>query len=368
VEVEHLVHAGQLEDTQDGRLLGGDGKRAVAHAQALERSEEDGQRGRVHERGIGQIDHDARLSRLDGLGEAALELGGGVEVELPVSAHDLGVAVDGLVAEVDVRGGHRPGRWLYPWWSVGKLVSDQSTLEERELLRRYHDEGDLAARDLLVERMLPLVRRLARRYANRGESLDDLEQVGSLGLIKAIHRFDVSRELKLSTFAVPTILGEIKRHFRDRVWSLRVPRDLQELNARLSKEVERTTNRLGRSPTVEELAAASHTSVERVLDAMQGAQAFSAVSLDEPTGDGRQVTAELLGAEDEAFAQAERRELLRLGLDALPEREREILHLRFFAGLTQREIADHVGISQMHVSRLIRRSLETMRDTLEPTV
>jgi RNA polymerase sigma-B factor len=167
---------------------------------------------------------------------------------------------------------------------------------------------------------------------------------------------------------VPTILGEIKRHFRDRVWSLRVPRDLQELNARLSKEVERTTNRLGRSPTVEELAAASHTSVERVLDAMQGAQAFSAVSLDEPTGDGRQVTAELLGAEDEAFAQAERRELLRLGLDALPEREREILHLRFFAGLTQREIADHVGISQMHVSRLIRRSLETMRDTLEPTV
>jgi RNA polymerase sigma-B factor len=250
---------------------------------------------------------------------------------------------------------------------VGKLVWDQSTLQERELLRRYHEDGDLVARDLLVERMLPLVRRLARRYANRGESLDDLEQVGSLGLIKAIQRFDVSRELKLSTFAVPTILGEIKRHFRDRVWSLRVPRDLQELNARLSKEVERMTNRLGRSPTVEELAAASHTTVERVLDAMQGAQAFSAISLDEPTADGRQATAELLGAEDEAFAQAERRELLRLGLDALPDREREILHLRFFGGLTQREIADQVGISQMHVSRLIRRSLDTMRETLETT-
>jgi RNA polymerase sigma-B factor len=250
---------------------------------------------------------------------------------------------------------------------VGKLVTDPASLDERELLRRYHEEGDLVARDVLVERMLPLVRRLARRYANRGETLDDLEQVGSLGLIKAIQRFDVSRELKLSTFAVPTILGEIKRHFRDRVWSLRVPRDLQELNARLAKEVEGMTSRLGRSPTVEELAAGSHTSVERVLDAMQGAQAFAAVSLDEPIVDDRRATADLLGREDEAFAQAERRELLRLGLDALPERERQILRLRFFAGLTQREIADRVGISQMHVSRLIRRSLETMRDALETT-
>ena len=189
---------------------------------------------------------------------------------------------------------------------MGKLASDSAALNERELLRRYHEDGDLVARDVLVERMLPLVRRLARRYANRGEALDDLEQVGSLGLIKAIQRFDTSRELKLSTFAVPTILGEIKRHFRDRVWSLRVPRDLQELNARLSKEVERMTNRLGRSPTVEELAAATHTSVERVLDAMQGAQAFSAVSLDEPTGDGRAPAADMLGAEDAEFAQAER--------------------------------------------------------------
>ena len=248
---------------------------------------------------------------------------------------------------------------------MGKLVSDSGTLDERELLRRYHDDGDLAARDVLVARMLPLVRRLARRYANRGESLDDLEQVGSLGLIKAIDRFDVSRELKLSTFAVPTILGEIKRHFRDRVWSLRVPRDLQELNARLSKEIDRLTNRLGRSPTVEELAEATNSTVERVLDAMQGAQAFAALSLDEPQGDSGQATGDSLGHEDEEFAQAERRELLRLGLGALPPREREILHLRFFAGLTQREIADRVGISQMHVSRLIRRSLDQMRDKLD---
>jgi RNA polymerase sigma-B factor len=238
-------------------------------------------------------------------------------------------------------------------------------LDERELLRRYHEQGDQAARDELVARMLPLVRRLARRYANRGESLDDLEQVGSLGLVKAIDRFDLSRELKLSTFAVPTILGEIKRHFRDRVWSVRVPRDLQELNARVSKEVERLTGKLGRSPTIEELAEASESTVERVLDALQGAHAYSAMSLDEPGGDDRPSMGESLGTEDGGFAQAERRELLRLGLDALSPREQEIVRLRFFDGLTQREIAEQVGISQMHVSRLIRKSLDEIRDALE---
>src|SRR3954447_17765908 len=130
--------------------------------------------------------------------------------------------------------GHPTGRELYPWWTLGKLVSDSGTLDERELLRRYHEEGDLAARDLLVGRTPPLVRRLARRYANRGESLDDLEQVGSLGLIKAIDRFDVSRELTLAPRAVPPSLGEITPLCRVRVWSRRAPRDLQELNARLS--------------------------------------------------------------------------------------------------------------------------------------
>jgi len=253
-------------------------------------------------------------------------------------------------------GPNGPGEPLTP--------TDITSLDERTLLRRYHLEGDEVARDELVARMLPLVRRLARRYANRGEALDDLEQVGSVGLIKAIERFDISRELKLSTFAVPTVLGEIKRHFRDRVWSLRVPRDLQELNAKLSKQIDRLTLRLGRSPTVEELAEATAASVEQVLDAMQGAQAYSAVSLDEPVGDGRQAV-DTLGAEDVNFAQAEHRELLRRGLDELPDRERQILRLRFFEGLTQREIAEHVGISQMHVSRLIRRSLDEMRDTLE---
>ena len=213
--------------------------------------------------------------------------------------------------------------------------------------------------------MLPLVRRLARRYANRGEALDDLEQVGSVGLIKAIDRFDVSRELKLSTFAVPTVLGEIKRHFRDRVWSLRVPRDLQELNAKLSKH--------GRSPDAQARALADGRRARRRdrrlgragarrdagrAGVLRGRRSTSRV------GDGRQA-ADTLGSVDNEFEQAERRELLRHGLEGVADREREILHLRFYEGLTQREIADRVGISQMHVSRLIRRSLDQIRDVLD---
>jgi RNA polymerase sigma-B factor len=239
-----------------------------------------------------------------------------------------------------------------------------SPLDERALLIRYHVHGDVAARQALAERMLPLVRRLAHRYAGRGENLDDLVQVGSLGLLKAIDRFDVSRDLRLSTFAVPTILGEIKRHFRDRVWALRVPRDIQELNAKLSRAMDRLTVLLGRSPTVDELAVATESTPERVLDALQGSQAFSAVSLDEPLGDGRQPL-DTLGELDEDFEAAERRELLSHGLESLPGREREILRLRFFQGMTQREIADRVGISQMHVSRLIRRSLDHVRGSLD---
>ena len=237
-------------------------------------------------------------------------------------------------------------------------------LSERELLELWHRDGDPAARRALAERMLPLVRRLATRYANRGEDLDDLVQVGSVGLLKAIDRFDLSRELRLSTFAVPTVLGEIKRHFRDRVWALRMPRDLQELNAKLTRTTERLTNALGRSPTIDELAAATETTSERVLDALQGAQAFSAVSLDEPLGDGREAL-DTLGTDDEAFESAERRDLVNRGLDGVPAREREILVLRFYDGLTQREIAERVGISQMHVSRLIRRALERARERLE---
>jgi RNA polymerase sigma-B factor len=235
--------------------------------------------------------------------------------------------------------------------------------DSRELLRRWHMEEDEAARELLVHQMLPLVRNLARRYANKGEPLEDLEQVASVGLLKAIDRFDLERDVKFVTFAVPTIAGEIKRHFRDRGWMLRVPRDVQELNARLGRMREALTRSEGRSPTVPELAAAAGAGVEQVVEALSAGEAYRMMSLDEPTGDGPGA-AEALGEHDAGFERTEQRLLLRSGFDELAPREREILRLRFFEGLTQREIADAVGLSQMHVSRLIRRSVEALRDAI----
>jgi len=235
--------------------------------------------------------------------------------------------------------------------------------ETRELLRRWHDQEDHAAREELVARMLPLARSLARRYANKGEPLDDLEQVASVGLLKAIDRFDLDREVKFATFAVPTIAGEIKRHFRDRGWMLRVPRDVQELNARLTRTREALTRDLGRSPTVEELAAGAKATVDQVVEALSAGEAYRMMSLDEPLADGVGAL-EAIGQHDEGFERTEQRLLLRSGFDELAPREREILRLRFFEGLTQREIADEVGISQMHVSRLIRRSVDALRETI----
>jgi RNA polymerase sigma-B factor len=235
--------------------------------------------------------------------------------------------------------------------------------ETRELLRRWHDQEDHAAREELVARMLPLARSLARRYANKGEPLDDLEQVASVGLLKAIDRFDLDREVKFATFAVPTIAGEIKRHFRDRGWMLRVPRDVQELNARLTRTRESLTRDHGRSPTVEELAAGAQATVDQVVEALSAGEAYRMMSLDEPLADGIGAL-EAIGEDDQGFERTEQRLMLRSGFDELAPREREILHLRFFEGLTQREIADEVGISQMHVSRLIRRSVDALRDTI----
>jgi RNA polymerase sigma-B factor len=242
-------------------------------------------------------------------------------------------------------------------------VGPDPAVDEQELLRRYHREGDREARRLLIERMMPLVRTLARRYANRGESLDDLMQVGCVGLIKAVDRFDIERELRFSTFAVPTILGEIKRHFRDRAWSVRVSRGIQELNAKVNREADRLSTQLGRSPTIEEIAAATEASQEAVLEAMQGAQAYSTVPLEEPVGEDGEPVAKL-GTIDGNYDLAEERMELARGLEVLDERDRRIVALRFFAGLTQREIAEKVGISQMHVSRLLRRSIEQMSEHL----
>ena len=240
-----------------------------------------------------------------------------------------------------------------------------ATLDDRELLRRYHEGGDASAREALVQRHLPLVRSLARRYAGRGESLEDIEQVGSIGLIKAIDRYELTREVALTTYATPNIVGEIKRHFRDKGWAIRVPRALQELNGKMGPTIERLTARLGRSPSIAEIAKEFQTSPEQVLEAMEAGSAYAPQSLSAgPDGDSELDPMETIGSEDVEFARTDERTSLEPALELLPEREQLILKLRFEEGLTQTQIAEKIGISQMHVSRLIRRSLERMRAQL----
>jgi RNA polymerase sigma-B factor len=238
---------------------------------------------------------------------------------------------------------------------------------DRELLRRYHENGDLAAREQLIEQYMSLVRSLARRYAYRGEQLEDLVQIGAIGLIKAIDRFDVNRGVELTTYATPNIIGEIKRHFRDRGWSVRVPRGLQELNIQLSRLMEELTVQHGRSPTIPELAKAAGVNDEEVLEALESGRAYTSLSLSvgaSSDDEGELDPLESLGTEEPRYEVSENLAMLAPGFRVLDERERKILHLRFFEGLTQSQIAQQVGISQMHVSRLIRRSLEKIRDEI----
>jgi RNA polymerase sigma-B factor len=240
-----------------------------------------------------------------------------------------------------------------------------ATLDDRELLRRYHEGGDAGSREALVQRHLPLVRSLARRYAGRGESLEDIEQVGAIGLIKAIDRYELSREVALTTYATPNIVGEIKRHFRDKGWAIRVPRALQELNGKMGPTIERLTARLGRSPSIAEIAEEFQTTPEQVLEAMEAGSAYAPQSLSAgPDGDSELDPMETIGSVDLEFARTDERTSLEPALEQLPDREQLILKLRFEEGLTQTQIADKIGISQMHVSRLIRRSLERMRAQL----
>lgn len=237
----------------------------------------------------------------------------------------------------------------------------------RELLRAYKDRGDLEARARLIEEHLPLVRALARRYAGRSEQLEDLVQVGAIGLIKAIDRFDVDRGVELTTYAIPTIIGELKRHFRDKGWSVHVPRRLKELSLQLNQRVEELSGKLGRSPTVAELAKATGANEEEVVEALEIGQAYSTVSLSGVIGDeaGELDPLSSIGDVEPGYETSEDRALLLPGLRVLGARERHILHLRFFGGLTQSQIAEEIGISQMHVSRLIRRALERMREQIE---
>ena len=218
----------------------------------------------------------------------------------------------------------------------------------------------------LVELHLPLVEYLARRFRNRGEWLDDLTQVATIGLIKSIDRFDLSRGVEFSTYATPTIVGEIKRHFRDKGWAVRVPRRLQELKLALTKAISDLAQRLGRAPTVAELAAHLQMSEEEVLEGLESANAYSTVSLDAPdSGDeDAPAVAESLGMLDDALEGVEYRESLKPLLERLPPRENKILMLRFFGNMTQSQIATELGISQMHVSRLLARTLTQLREGL----
>jgi RNA polymerase sigma-B factor len=237
---------------------------------------------------------------------------------------------------------------------------------EAELFRAYAMTGDAAAREELVRRFMPLAAQLARRYSNSREPFDDLLQVASLGLIKAIDRYELGRGTAFSSFAVPTILGELKRHFRDVGWAVHVPRALQELTLRVRAEVDELSRKLGRSPTPAEVARALDEPVESVIEALESATAHHAVSLDAPLragdpADGDGAWHERLGVEEDGYDRAEWRGALERGIRALPERDRAILALRFDEELTQSEIAQRIGVSQMHVSRLLRRALDRLR-------
>jgi len=221
-------------------------------------------------------------------------------------------------------------------------------------------------RDDLVRLHLPLVEHLTRRFLNRGEPHDDLLQVGTIGLIKAIDRFDTKRGVEFSTYATPTIVGEIKRHFRDKGWAIRVPRRLQELRISISAATAELTQSLGRSPTISEIARTVGVSNEEIIEGLESANAYSTLSLDATTdsSDSALSMLDTIGADDLALEHVENRESIKPLLDELHPREKHILTLRFFRGMTQSQIATEIGISQMHVSRLLNKTLAQLRDRL----
>jgi RNA polymerase sigma-B factor len=258
-----------------------------------------------------------------------------------------------------------------PRWST------RDRTRERELIALVtelpeDDPRRMSARDELVTMHLPLAAFLARRFRDRGESLDDLTQVATIGLIKAVDRFDAERGVEFSTFATPTIVGEIKRHFRDKGWAIRVPRRLQELRISLGRATAELSQSTGRSPTVAELAAHLDVSEEDVLEGLESAQAYATLSLDASSADGSDEggssLADTLGEDDPGLGEVETRETLHPLVATLPAREQRILHMRFYENMTQAQIAEQIGVSQMHVSRLLAKSLAQLRSGLvEPT-
>jgi RNA polymerase sigma-B factor len=238
------------------------------------------------------------------------------------------------------------------------------SLEERLLFTRYARERTPQLRAALIERYLPLARQLARRYQRPDEPLDDLVQVASLGLVKAVDRFDPEREVAFSSYAVPTILGEIKRHFRDRTWAVRVPRDLQELALKSERAVADLTRELHRQPSVDELAVRLQVGTEAVLEALEAAGAYHATSLETPRGsdaEGAETLADTVGGDEDGYDRAEQRATIDQLMRTITPREREVLHLRFAEDLTQAEIGEIIGVSQMQVSRLIRQAVARLR-------
>jgi RNA polymerase sigma-B factor len=236
--------------------------------------------------------------------------------------------------------------------------------DDRALFARYLDQRDPVDREMLVERFLPLARQLARRYQRPEEPFDDLFQVACLGLVKAIDRFDLGREVAFSSYAVPTILGEIKRYFRDRTWSVRVPRDLQELALKVDRAVSELALQLRRQPTVDEIGAKVGADEEDVLEALEASGAYKATSLEAPRGseDGTADTlGDTLGIEEHGFELAEDRATIEHLMRSITPREREVLRLRFAEDLTQAEIGERIGVSQMQVSRIIRQSVARLR-------
>lgn len=271
-------------------------------------------------------------------------------------------------AKPSVRGGAQRAGYMSEQQHTRHDPQDRSGaramfIELRELKDGSTEYADL--RNKLVRMHLPLVEHLARRFRNRGEPLDDLTQVATIGLIKSVDRFDPERGVEFSTYATPTVVGEIKRHFRDKGWAVRVPRRLQELRLALTTATAELSQLHGRSPTVHELAEKLGISEEEVLEGLESANAYSTLSLDVPdTDDESPAVADTLGAEDEALEGVEYRESLKPLLEDLPPREKRILLLRFFGNMTQSQIAQEVGISQMHVSRLLARTLAQLREKL----
>ena len=240
------------------------------------------------------------------------------------------------------------------------MTEDVQRLQLRDAFVEFSRTGDGRIRDQLIEAHLGLAGHLARRFSGRGEPYDDLLQVGSLALVKAVDRFDPGRGVEFSTFATRTILGELKRHFRDKGWFVRAPRRVQELYLQVGQIVGTLTQEQGRPPTIAEIATSAGVGEEDVIEALEAGQGYRSGSLDAVGPEG-EALGDRMGEDDPALLDAEHRAFLAPALDLLPARERTILQLRFAEGLTQSEIARRIGISQMHVSRLLNRSLETLR-------